>query len=92
MSEAFPVWLSRWCLSQGIQEATAYHFPTNEFWVVVASGNLRGHIIQAGDWHLTKAEALKKANKVLAGAIKSQRERLEELESIVFTDGENEHA
>ena len=89
MSDAFPVWITRWCLSQGIQEATAYHYPTNEFWVVVASGNLRGQIMQAGQWYRTKAEAVKEANKVLARAIQSQRDRLEELESVVFTGDED---
>lgn len=88
MSEAFPIWITKWCLSQGIQAATGHPYPTNEFWVVVASGNLRGQIMQAGQWFKTRAEAVKEANKVLSRALQSQRERLEELESVVFTDGE----
>jgi len=87
MSDPFPIWITKWCLSQGIHEATGHLYPTNEFWVVVASGNLRGHILMAGQWYRTKAEAVKEANKVLANALRSQRERLEELESVVFTDG-----
>ena len=90
MSDEFPVWITRWCLSQGIQEATAYLYPTNEFWCVVASGNLRGQIMQAGQWYRTKAEAVKEANKVLARALQSLRDRLEELESVVFTEEGNE--
>ena len=88
MSEPFPIWITKWCLSQGIQEATALLYPTNEFWCVVMSGNLRGQILQAGQWYRTKAEAVKEANKVLARAIQSQRDRLEELESVIFTGGE----
>lgn len=89
MSDPFPIFITKWCLSQGIQEATGHLYPTNEFWVVAASGNLRGQILQAGQWYRTKAEAVKEANKVLARAIKSQRDRLEELESVVFAEEES---
>ena len=89
MSEPFPIWITKWCLSQGIQEATGHLFPTNEFWCVVAIGNLRGQILMAGQWYRTRAEAVKEANKVLARAIQSQRDRLEELESVVFTGDED---
>lgn len=88
MSEPFTVWVTEYCLSHGIIEAPACYYPTHEFWVVVLDGPLRGRIIQAGDWHKTRAEAVKKANKVLERAIASQRKRLEELESVVFTTEE----
>jgi galactokinase len=87
MSEPFPIWITKWCLSQGIQEATAVLYPANKFWCVVMSGNLRGQVMQAGQWYRTREAAVKEANKVLARALQSQRERLEELESVVFTDG-----
>lgn len=90
MSDPFPIWCTRWALSQGIEEATAWEFPGNAEWCVVASGRMRGNILQQGQWFRTKAEAVKEANKVLARAIRTQRERLEELESVVFTGGENE--
>lgn len=88
--EAFPVWITEYCLTHGIIEATATLYPTNEFWIVVLSGKMRAQIVQAGHWHRTRADAVKKANKVLAGAIKSQRDRLEELESIVFEEVQND--
>lgn len=86
MSEPFAIWCTRWALSQGIEEASAWEFPGNAEWCVVASGRMRGNILQAGQWHRTKAAAVKEANAVLARAIRSQRDRLEELESIVFTN------
>lgn len=86
---AFPIWITRWCLSAGIEEATAWEFPGNPSWCVVASGRLKGSICQAGQWHRTKADAVKEANAVLRRATNSARERLEELESVTF-GGENE--
>ena len=88
MSETFPVWITRWCLSSGIEEATAWEFPGNPSWCVVASGRLKGSIMQAGQWHRTKAEAVKEANAVLRRVTQSTRERLEELESVVFREVE----
>lgn len=90
MSEPFPVWITAWCLSQGIEEATAYLYPTNEFWCVIAEGRLRGMVMQAGQWHRTKEAAVKEANKVLARAIASRRRSLEELENVCFTEDDNE--
>ena len=88
MSEPFPIWITKWCLSSGIDEATAWEFPGNPIWCVVASGRLKGYVLQAGQWHYSRAAAVKEANAVLRRAIMSQRERLEELESVVFTGGE----
>ncbi len=90
MSEPFPIWCTRWCLSSGIEEATAWEFPGNASWCVVASGRLKGTILQAGQWHRTKAEAVKEANAVLRRVIQSTRERLEELESVTFSTGDED--
>ena len=88
MSEPFPIFVTRWCLSQGVEEATAWEVPGGNGWCVVASGRMRNTILMSGQWHRTKAAAVKEANAVLARAIRSQRERLEELESVHFGEGE----
>lgn len=90
MSEPFPIWCTKWALSSGIEEASAWEFPGNPEWCVCASGRLKGAILQSGQWHRTKSAAVKEANKVLASAIRSQRARLEELEGVVFSEKENE--
>jgi carboxylesterase type B len=51
------------------------------------SGRLNRMVLQSGQWHRTKAEAVKAANKLLERVKAQQRERLEELESVIFTDG-----
>lgn len=81
----FPVWITKWALSSGIEEATAQEFPGRPEWCVVLTGRLKCGVMQQGQWHRTKAAAVKEANAVLARTIRSQRERLEELESVVFT-------
>lgn len=86
MSEPFPIWVTKWCLSSGIEEATGWSFPGNPEWCVAASGRLRGAILQSGQWFRTKAEAVKEANKVLQNAIKSSQRRLEELEGVFFNE------
>ena len=93
MSEpkTFVAYLTKWCLSQGIEEVLAVQHPVNDAWCIVAQGRLRAFTFQAGEWHRTKAEAIKAANKILDRAIASQRERLEELESVCFTEDDNEH-
>jgi hypothetical protein len=47
---------------------------------------MRGNILQQGQWFRTRAEAVKEANKVLARAIRSARDRMEELEGVVFNE------
>lgn len=89
MGDPFPIFCTKWCLSSGIEEATAWEFPGNPSWCVVASGRLKGSILQSGQWHRTKAEAVKEANAVLRRVKQTTRERLEELESVVF-GGEDE--
>jgi hypothetical protein len=90
VSEPFPIWCTKWCLSSGIEEATAWEFPGTKEWCVVATGRLRGTILQSGQWWRTRAAAVKEANKVLRRVIEQQRERLEELESIVFGGDDHE--
>lgn len=90
MAEPFPVWITRYCLGSGIEEATAWEVPGGNGWCVVASGRMKNAILQDGQWFRTRSEAVKEANKVLARAIRSQRERLEELESVCFTEDDNE--
>ena len=89
MSEPFPIWITKWCLSQGIEVATGHEIPGNPAWCIVASGRLKNSIMQAGQWHRTKAEAVKEANAALRRATNSARERLEELKSVTF-GGEDE--
>lgn len=84
MSEPFPIFVTRWCLSQGIEEATAWEIPGGNGWCVVASGRMRNTILMTGQWFKTKAEAAKEANKVLASALRSARARVEELEGVHF--------
>lgn len=90
MSDPFAIWITKWCLSSGIEEATGWEFPGNPAWCVVASGRMRGYVLQAGQWHYSRKAAVKEANAVLRRAIMSQRERLEELESVCFTEEEDE--
>jgi hypothetical protein len=84
MSEPFPIHITKWCLSQGIEEATAWEFPGNESWCVAASGRMKGLILQSGQWHRTRKEAVKAAEAVRQRVLRETRNRLEELESVVF--------
>ena len=86
-----PVFVTRWCLSQGIEETTAWEVPGGLGWCVVASGRMRNTILMEGQWFKTKAEAVKEANKVLASALRSARARVEDLESVVFTTEGKSH-
>lgn len=86
MAEPFTVHLTKWCLSQGIYEVTAHAHPTNEFWVIIADGGLRGQIAQAGEWFPDRADAVKDAKKRLAKAQASARRYLAELEQISFEE------
>jgi hypothetical protein len=88
--KTFVAYITKWCLSQGIEEVLAVQHPVNDAWCIVAHGRLRAFTFQAGEWHRTKSEAIKAANKILARAIASQRDRLEELESVCFTEEDND--
>lgn len=89
MSEPFPIWSTKWCISNGIEACTAWPYPGNPAWCVCASGRLKGTILQAGQWFRTQSEAVKEANRVLKAALQSARNRVEELESIVFSEVED---
>lgn len=86
MSEPFPIFVTRWWQSSGIEEATALPYPTNDVWCVVATGRMKGSILQAGDWHLTRGAAAKEAERRRQASIRATREKLEGLEALSFEE------
>lgn len=82
MSEPIQIWITKQCLSQGIEEARAQLFPTNPKWCIPLTGRFAGTILQSPDWHQTEAKARRKAQEMLTNSLKYHREKLEELESI----------
>ena len=87
MTEPFPIWITKWAIFKGIEEATAWEIPGTPSRCSVASGRHKNAILQAGEWHRTKSEAVAAANAELNAKIEYHRQRLEELESVVFIDG-----
>lgn len=86
MSEPFKIWVTRWVLNRGIEECTASPFPGREDLVVCRSGYFNGAVLQHGDWHKTRAAAVKEANKVLSQAKAKAKARVEELDSVTFEE------
>ena len=87
MSEPFPILITKWAIFGGIEEATAWEIPGTPSRCAVASGRHKNAILQAGDWHRTKAEAVAAARAEVDAKIKYHKERLEEFESVHFSEG-----
>lgn len=87
---AFPIWITRWCLSEGIEEATAYAHPVNNEWVIVADGRFRSMIMTGDQWHDSEAKARKWAERLRLRTIEQDKKRLAELEALSFVKGDNQ--
>lgn len=90
MSEPVKIWITKWCLSGGIEEATAYVHPINANWVIVADGRFRSMILTNDQWHETEAKARKWAERLRLRVIEQDRKRLAELEAMTFEKGDSE--
>jgi len=77
-----PIWITKWWMSSGIQEATAWAFPGNPKWCVVATGPLARAILQADQWFTSEAEARKHVEAARLKSIEYHRNRLAELEAL----------
>lgn len=84
MNEPFPIWITRWALSAGIEPATAYRHPVNAEWVIVADGRFKAMILTNDQWHESEIAAVKWAEKLRKRAIEQDRKRLAELEELRF--------
>jgi hypothetical protein len=84
MTEPFEIYITKWCLSAGIEKATAYHHPVNAEWVIVADGRFRSMILSGDQWHATEEAAVKWAEKLRKRVIEQDRKRLSELEALTF--------
>ena len=84
MTEPFPIWITRWALSAGIEPATAYRHPVNAEWVIVADGRFRSMVLTNDQWHETEAKARKWAERLRLLLIGQDRKRLAELEAMSF--------
>lgn len=86
MSEAFPVWITKWWQSEGVEQATAYQHPTISAWCIIASGRMKNSIFQPGEWHRTREAAVKEAEKRRLAAIATTKWRLASLENLTFEE------
>ena len=86
MSEPFPIWITKHCLSAGIEEATAYAHPVNAEWVIVADGRFRSMILTGDQWHDNEIEAIVWAERLRKRAVERDEERLEELKALRFKE------
>lgn len=87
MSDPFPIWITRWCLSAGIESANAYAHPVNSEWVIVADGRFKAMTLTNDQWHESEAAARKWAERLRLRVIESDKKRLEELEAMSFLGG-----
>ena len=88
MSEPFPIWITKYCLSAGIEEATAYAHPVNAEWVIVVDGRFRSMVLTGDQWHESKAKAVAWAESLRKRTIERDQTRLEELKELKFTEDE----
>ena len=84
MPEPFKIYITKWCLSAGIEPATAYRHPVNAEWVIVADGRFKTMILTSDQWHESEEAAVKWAEKLRKRAIEQDRKRLADLEALTF--------
>lgn len=90
MAEPFPIWITRWCLSAGIEAATAYAHPINAEWVIVADGRFKSMILTGDQWHASEELAIAWAERLRRRVIEQDRKKLEELEAMSFKKGDTD--
>ena len=92
MIDPFPIWVTRWALSAGIETATAYAHPVCAEWVIVADGRFKAMVLTGDQWHASEDAARKWAERLRKQTVERDQKRLAELEAMTFEKGAEEDA
>jgi len=78
------VWISKYALTQGIFEMDAEQSENFPEMINRVGNHIETYHVEGRDWHLTKEDAIKKAEEMRLKKIESVKKQLSKLEKLKF--------